>query len=442
MNYARRCNYIANSYYNKGLELAKQRDLTGAAEALKRALRFNKRQVDARNLLGLVYFEVGEISDAIVQWVLSLNIRPDGNIADRYLGELQRQQGYIDSCAQAILKFNQALALAQGGSDDLAAMQLINITEAHKKYLKAHLLLGLIYLSNEDLPKAYKAMVNVLRIDKGNPLALKCVDDIKILQKQTSKQKTKKSLTTVLTPDKAKNDDYIVPEPYRENTGWQTFVNIFVGILIGFSAVVFLYLPAKEKIIAKKYNEQVISISEKLEQSNDEKRELSNTISTMDADYNTLSKEKSGIDEVYMAKLSGFQKLMGAMRFMQDGDTIGAAKLYSQIDEEQIEDVSDGTSASVSQYYKEIKEFFDGDGYVQLTGYGDKAFEEKDFDTALDLYELSIAVHEDNPAAYYKKGLCYIEKGDRETSNQIFTDIMNKWPDSEIARMAKLERGY
>ena len=442
MDYARRCNYISNSYYNKGLELAKNRNLTAACDALKKSLRFNKRQVDARNLLGLIYFEIGEISDAMIQWVLSLNIQPVGNMADGYLSQLQRQEGYIDSCGQAIIKFNQSLAMVQGGSEDLALIQLVKITETHKKYLKAHLLLGLIYLAGEDLPKAYRSFSTALKIDAGNPLALKCIDEIKALQKQTSKQKTKKSLQTVLSPEKAKSDDYIVPEPFRENTGWATFVNIFVGILIGSAAIIFLYLPARQKIIANEYNNQVISISEKLEAANDDNTELQNTIENMESDNKALDDQISLIDEDYTERLSAFQKLSGAIRYMQDDDIISAGKLYAEIDESLIEDVQDGSVASVKQYYDELKAFYDGDGYVQLTGKGDKAFNEKDYDTALDLYNLSIAVHEDNPAATYKKGLCYIQKDDRETANEIFTDIINTWPDSEIANMAKLERGY
>ena len=57
--------------YNLGLEKAQIRDLTGAAEALKKSLHFNKYQTDARNLLGLIYYEMGEVSEAIVQWVIS-----------------------------------------------------------------------------------------------------------------------------------------------------------------------------------------------------------------------------------------------------------------------------------------------------------------------------------------------------------------------------------
>ena len=73
MDYVRKTRVIANSYYNMGLERARLRDLSGAAECLKKSLHFNKYQTDARNLLGLIYYEVGEVGDALVQWVISMN---------------------------------------------------------------------------------------------------------------------------------------------------------------------------------------------------------------------------------------------------------------------------------------------------------------------------------------------------------------------------------
>ena len=71
----------ANSFYNRGLELAKERDLSGAAGYLKRALELNKYHTDARNLLGLIFYEMGETSDALVQWVISVNLQPEENRA-------------------------------------------------------------------------------------------------------------------------------------------------------------------------------------------------------------------------------------------------------------------------------------------------------------------------------------------------------------------------
>lgn len=49
---------IANCYYNLGLERARLRDLSGAAELLKKSLQYDKYQKDARNLLGLIFLSV------------------------------------------------------------------------------------------------------------------------------------------------------------------------------------------------------------------------------------------------------------------------------------------------------------------------------------------------------------------------------------------------
>ncbi len=62
---------VSNRLYNDGLAKAKVRNLSGAIDDLKLSLRYNKMNMDARNLLGLVYFEMGEAVDALSEWVIS-----------------------------------------------------------------------------------------------------------------------------------------------------------------------------------------------------------------------------------------------------------------------------------------------------------------------------------------------------------------------------------
>ena len=69
--------YMSNRLYNDGLEKAAVRDLPGAIVSLKQSLKFNKNNIDARNLSGLVYFETGEAISALGQWVISKNLRPN-----------------------------------------------------------------------------------------------------------------------------------------------------------------------------------------------------------------------------------------------------------------------------------------------------------------------------------------------------------------------------
>mgnify|MGYP007049345264 CR=1 FL=1 len=65
MDYTKRCRQISNSFYNLGLEKAQIRDLSGAAECLKKSLHFNKYQT-AEELLRYLdrlldtYFDTGE----------------------------------------------------------------------------------------------------------------------------------------------------------------------------------------------------------------------------------------------------------------------------------------------------------------------------------------------------------------------------------------------
>ena len=96
MDYTKRCRQISNSFYNLGLEKAQIRDLSGAAECLKKSLHFNKYQTDARNLLGLIYYEMGETAEALVQWVISSNLQPQKNRAVHYLHEIQDKPGRLE----------------------------------------------------------------------------------------------------------------------------------------------------------------------------------------------------------------------------------------------------------------------------------------------------------------------------------------------------------
>ena len=61
---------MSNRFYNDGLEKAGVRDLTGAINSLRQSLKFNKNNIEARNLLGLVYFETGEVVAALSEWVI------------------------------------------------------------------------------------------------------------------------------------------------------------------------------------------------------------------------------------------------------------------------------------------------------------------------------------------------------------------------------------
>ena len=97
---------ISNRCYNEGLEKAKARDLSGAVVSLQNSLKINKKNTDARNLLGLIYSEMGEIVDALSEWVISTHFQPENNMAADYLSYFQNNPTRLDTAEQGVKKYN------------------------------------------------------------------------------------------------------------------------------------------------------------------------------------------------------------------------------------------------------------------------------------------------------------------------------------------------
>lgn len=109
MEYTQKLVYQSNYWYNDGLKRAKIRDLSGAVTSLKKSLQFNRENIAARNLLGLVYYGRGEVGEALVEWILSKNLKSHDNIANYYIKKLQENPEKLDEVNQAIARYNQCL---------------------------------------------------------------------------------------------------------------------------------------------------------------------------------------------------------------------------------------------------------------------------------------------------------------------------------------------
>ena len=162
---------VSDAYYNAGLYKARVRDLTGAVESLKISLMINKYNTNARNLLGLVYCEMGDVVEALSQWVVSKNFTPEGNIAGHYIKKIQTNQNRFEMITGTIRKYNLSLKYAKEGNLDMAVIQLKKVVANNPQLIKAHLLLALIYIKQDELSRAKKLLNAVLAIDKNNTLA-------------------------------------------------------------------------------------------------------------------------------------------------------------------------------------------------------------------------------------------------------------------------------
>ena len=180
----------ANRYYNQGLARAQVRDLSGAAESLDRCLSIDKRNIPARNLLGLVLYEMGETIDALSEWVVSTNYLPHDNPAEKYVAALQNDRTEMDTASTAIHKFNVALDHARQGSTDLAMIQLQWVLDKYPRMVKAHELMALLYIWEDDTAKAKKEIDAALKIDRGSVFCRHIQQELEGMAKTENAAKT------------------------------------------------------------------------------------------------------------------------------------------------------------------------------------------------------------------------------------------------------------
>ena len=443
MDITKRCEYISNSFYNRGLKLAAERDLCGAVLCLRKSLEFNKNNIDARNLLGLIFYECGEVADALVQWVISTNIfNSKVNLAARYLEDIRADQKQLDIYDDAIIRYNQALTLAQSGSGDLAAIQLTKLVDEQPRYVKAQMLLGSICMAAGDCRKAAKCFNEVLSTDAGHTDAHRFLYEARKQlaarpRKDVEQEAREEETRAILSEPEA----VIIPT-YKEHSWVNAAVCIFMGLLIGAASVYFLYLPVHTSNQAQGHNAQLIAVNEKLNEANNTIDDLESQIDEMSAQIDEYTMNSDSLDDQFTEKLSQYQKLMGVIEYLDSEDYLSAARLYVTIDSYQITDIPDDTSISSKAIYDNVKTRMEGDVRSQLMALGDQYYSEDNWTRALIYYSACIQITPDDPTAIYKSGLAQKQLGDRQAANELFTQVIKDYPDSSVAADAKAARGY
>jgi len=438
MDYERRIRVIANSYYNMGLEKAKLRDLTGSADCLKKCLHFNKYMTDARNLLGLIYYEVGEVGDALVQWVISKNLQSEDNRADYYLEVIQKKKGTMDLERRAVRRFNQALAYVKSESEDLAILQLNKAVEDKPNYVKAQLLFALLYIVREDYQKAGKAVNKVLQIDHTHPKALY----YKSIMKETGtrvkpeREPEKRKLKNVVSHRQMQDDDVIIPPSYKESTRDQAVLNILAGLLLGAAVVFFMVMPANTKSINDNHNKEMLKYSEQLSQANQKADLLTQQLNSLESEKKTAEDSLASLTNNSDSVLAQYQSVIGILQAYKTDDFPSAVKIYADLNPELI------ASADVQAIIVEIKKDMAQKGCPILESLGDKAMEAGDSQSALNYYAKCIELKPDSWQAKFKTAVIYKGMDQKDQANGLFSDIINNSKDETLSAKAKTERGF
>ena len=344
----KKVDYLSKLYYNQGLEKASIRDLSGAISCLKQSLAYDKRNIRARNLLGLVYFETGEVVAALSEWVISKNIQKNRNLASEYIAKLQANQNKLDTINESIKKYNNALAMCREGHEDMAAIRLKKILSQNPKLIKGYHLLALIQMKNQEWNKARRTLKKAARIDKTNTTTLRFLREVDEQTGVTTKiEKKRKGL---FGNEKAENDNIsgeivVRPSSYKERSRVSLFFTMVLGFAAGAAAFWLLVLPAVKQDIYREANQQIIQYSDSLSSQSVEltkaQGEAAESNDTADAVSNQVEEEKK--------RSQSYEALFSAYTAMQQEDLDTAALQIQNVYVDTLSDSAKGVYNTICE---------------------------------------------------------------------------------------------
>lgn len=415
---------VSNHWYNEGLARVKVRDLSGAADALKKSLKWNKMNMNARNLLGLVYYEMGEAVDAVSEWVISKSLVPDDNPAGEYLNKVQNSGSKIDHLNQTSKKFNQALTYCQQGNDDLAIIQLKKVLSMNNKLVKGHQLLALLYMKNERYDLAKKALKNAGRIDSNNVRTLTYLKECNEHLRAKGKNRKEKDDNEIISYESG-NDIIIRPRRFIDNTMVMSVINILIGAAIGVTVVCFLIVPGIRQNAQNEANMSVVKANETISTKDQDIKDLEAQIEALNEQVSTAQSDSATATDT----ITAYDNMLLAYHYFASGDASKAAEALNEVQKDKLDEEG-------QQIYETVKAGVQEEIIGKKYTSGVEAYSKKDYQTAIaDLSEV-VAVDEgykDGMAMYYLAHSYYKSK-DGENAIKWFEKCTNSSYSYEVSK--------
>jgi tetratricopeptide (TPR) repeat protein len=427
----------SNRLYNDGLEKAGVRDLSGAMISLRQSLKFNKHNIEARNLLGLVYFEVGEVVAALGEWVISKNLRPEKNIADDYIDMIQQNNAKLESINQTIKKYNQAYTYCKQDSKDLAIIQLKKVLSLNANFIRAHLLLALLYIDSGVWDRAAREVRRCLDIDHNNLMALRYRREIdqNILQDEEPKSSPKRREKEAI---RYRSDNELIIQPLNvkepKRGGGAALINVCIGLLIGLAAACFLVMPgavSKAKNEAKAENQKLVN---EMDAKTVEITDLTNKWQQLQTENESLKvdlAEYIGTD----GALQNVNLLLGAVtNYLETADIYQA-----ELDLENIKAVVaiEETSDAFQNLYNALQDAVGPELSEAYNKEGHDLFDQREYAEAVTKLEKAVYYNPENWDAVYYLAHAYRRAEDYENARATYQKVIDAQPGSSRAANAQ-----
>lgn len=426
----------SNQYYNNGLARAKVRDLSGAIIALHNSLELDKTNTNARNLLGLIYFEMGETVAALSEWVISRHFKPKDNDADDYINRVQSNPTKLDTLNQAIKRYNNALNFAKQGSDDLAIIQLKKVISLNPRFIRAFHLLALLYMKNSDNERAKKCLFKAAKIDVSNTTTLRYMrqleDAAQVKDSESNPEAEESGLAKSIMPISTYKED-------KPNI--MVFVNLIIGIIIGVAVTSILVIPSIKKNITSNQNNNYVNYSSGVA----EQQEKENTIKSLKKDKEDLQKQVDDLkgQAANITPSEDKTAIYDSLYSIIDTYITESAKPKSSRDYTDIGDKMTAIDETTldSDAAKKLYDRIKTDIYPEMTKQyyetGHNHYLSGKYDDALKELLKALDFDPKNVDAVYFIGRTYDRQKDKDNAKKYYNMVINDFSDSNRVASAK-----
>jgi tetratricopeptide (TPR) repeat protein len=414
---------LSDAYYNRGLDRAQIRDLSGAANMLRTSLQLNKRNIQARNLLGLVYFEMGEAVAALSEWVISKNLREEDNIAGEFIEKLKANQSRLSSINESIKGYNLALQQCRGNDEDVAAITLRKVVSQNPKFIKAQHLLALIYIRNGRYQRARNLLRKALKIDRTNSTTLRYMKEIE--EKTGSAARLSRKEKRAMS-EREIDATVVQPLRYRQSSPMIGLVNIVIGIAVGILAAMFLVAPAVRRQTNTEANRKIVEYSNTMATQENQIQTLQKQV---DESNSTVDSAKQQIETANQAATS-YENLLKAYIAYQNGSYTSAAQTLESVNSETL-------SSDAKETYDTVYNAVETIMFKQLKNSGMEAFDRENYQEAITSLEKAMEINSKDYTTLDYLALAYRANGDTQKAIETFEKIVELFPDTRRATSAQ-----
>lgn len=424
------CYIKSNKYYIKGYEYAKKREFKQAIEYLEKAILFNKYNTDAKNVLGLIHFEKGNVGEALKLWILSTSLQKENNKATTYIEQLQKRPKKVETYKETIHLYNRSLGYLKRKNDDVAIIRLKKAIHCNPKFVEARNLLALCYIAQKHYHKALVQVQEVLKIDTTNEQAL-CY--LKYIE-QGRDEVVQEEVALIPSPNLNQAPMRLKPNKVINRgsiLGGYVIYFIFGALCMLFVQVA-LIMPAKTDDLQKQLYDAVNENSTMKLQLDTFTEEYRKDLMVVEEENQKLEKKKQELE--YENNRLEQEKRIAAVKDLKNaGKWAEAAEILNNIS-------VDVLSTENQQLYKEYKETVYPKASEQLYREGYSAYNAERYAEASSSFEKVILYTPEgkNTAnAIYYRGEIAEKNSDKEKAIQYYTEVVNSYEGTSVAKKAQ-----